>query len=128
MRAAGAQSSRDAPGVTLRECSADSGARYRARALVMFASLFVASVAMRGVVAATDIDLLERISELDTPALLLVFIWLLATGRVVWKRELERERAETETWREAAVGRTIDHERSLTVAEAALAAADRRRR
>lgn len=77
---------------------------------------------------ATDIDLVDRISQLSGPALMVLFIWLLAAGKIRWERELVRERAETEAWREAAIGRTADRERGATIAEAALDASRRARR
>lgn len=75
--------------------------------------------------SASDIDLLERAANLSGPALLVGFIWLTSTGRLVWRREIERERIETEAWRQAAIGRTLAAERGATIAEAALEQARR---
>ena len=76
----------------------------------------------------TDIDLLERAAQLSGPAVLLLGLWLLMTGRLRFAREVEREVAEKEAWKQAALERTNERELDATIAEAALAAGQRARR
>lgn len=75
--------------------------------------------------AAPELDLLERASQLDSPALLLAFIFLLYRGKLRWERDVvERDRA-IEAWQEAAGIRVREKERDATIAEAALRAGRR---
>lgn len=85
-------------------------------------ALYVIPTVLAPILAAAtgDLDALERLARLSGPAMLVLFIWLLATGKLVWKRELDRERVETEAWREAAIGRATTVEGGLSVAEAAI--------
>lgn len=79
-------------------------------------------LASAGIIAATsdDLDLLNRITQLDTAGLMLLFIILLSKGKLRWEREVDAERIEKELWREAALGRLKERELHMTVAEAAL--------
>jgi hypothetical protein len=94
--------------------------------LIAFASLALADL-VASIVAQTnpELDLLDRVSELDTPALLVLFIVLLARGKIRWERELLVERAEKELWRAAAVGKAAEAERHVSIAEAAMRAGSR---
>ena len=69
---------------------------------------------------ATDLDLADRVADLDTPALLIVLIVLLARGKLVWARELDACEQRAREWKAAAVGRAHDVERSAAIAEAAV--------
>jgi hypothetical protein len=71
--------------------------------------------------ASPEIDMLERIANLDTPALLILFVVLLSRGKLRWERELIAKDKEIQLWQEAALGRTHDRERDASIAEAALA-------
>jgi hypothetical protein len=70
--------------------------------------------------SASELDALDRIADLDTPALLVALIVLLARGKLVWARELEACEQRAREWKAAAVGRAQDVERSAAIAEAAI--------
>jgi hypothetical protein len=83
----------------------------------------LATYAGASIAAATspEIDLLERIANLDTPALLILFVFLLSRGKLRWEREIIAKDEEIALWKEAALGRTRERERDASIAEAALA-------
>lgn len=77
-------------------------------------------LALFGQAVGPELDMLERVSQLDSPALLILFVILLHRGTLVWRREIEGEREEKKLWREAALGRAAQDERSATIAESAI--------
>ena len=89
--------------------------------------ILLAFVVAQLLVGATspELDLLERVAQLDSPALLVLFIVLLARGRLFWKREVDSLKESETAWRDVAMLRTNEKERNVSVAEAALEAAKR---
>lgn len=73
-----------------------------------------------------ELDLLDRAADLDTPALLLVFIWLLYRGKLRWERDITERDQAILAWQEAAGVRTRELERNASVAEAAMRATRKR--
>ena len=95
--------------------------------MTVLAYLVALDVAAGVVAATTEIDLLDRASELDTPALLLVFVWLLYKRKIVWAYQLDECAKREAEWKAAAGVRTLEQERAATIAEAAMRAAPRGR-
>lgn len=87
----------------------------------------VAADGATAIISAADpgLDLVRELAQLDTPALLVLFIILLARGKIRWERDVKHAELETDAWKEAALQRTQDAERHVTVAEAAIRAAQR---
>lgn len=79
------------------------------------------------VVAAGEVDLLNQISKLDTPALLVLFVWLLYKRKLVWSYQLDECLEREEEWKSAAGARTLEQEKAAKIAEAAMRAGTRRR-
>lgn len=96
----------------------------RILALTLLAPL-LGALGLLGASGGDEVELLRRISELDSPALLVLFIVLLAKGKLRWERDVKRAEAETAAWKEVALGGAEQAERHVTVAEAAIEAARR---
>lgn len=76
------------------------------------------------IIAATDeLDYLERVSRLSTPALLVLFIVLLARGKLRWERDVLKAEEAAEAWKQAALLRAEDAEEHARAAETAARAA-----